>query len=115
MAWLERINEREARRLGRTLRNSAVAAGEHAQHDVQHAAMRTGEVAGRAADAAGSAALQVMDYARHELPVVAHAAQLQARRAGRAFQADPVPMIAGAVAIALLGSLLFGRRRATRS
>jgi len=60
---------------------------------------------------AGEIATQVADYGRHEGTVVAQAAAVQAARAGRAVKADPVPVIVGAIGVALLANLVFGRRR----
>ena len=104
MSWLERIDEREARRIGRAIRTSALETRDLAQ---DHLA----DFAKQARHLAEPALHQAADYARHEGAIVAKAAAQQAIRAGRAVKADPVPAIVGAVGLALLASLILGRRR----
>lgn len=156
MPWLERLNDRNARKLAHVLRHNAAEAGELAQDRWQDFARSAGAIAGRTAHdvadygrqhgaevlreqaqryaglaqerthdlrdhmrdrarryahAAGEAAGELVDYGRHESAVLAEAAAVQARRVGRAVKADPVPVIVGAIGIALVANLLFGRRR----
>jgi hypothetical protein len=152
MAWLERLNQRHDRRLGRSLRRSAAQAGQLAQGHLQEFAREAGAIAARAAQdvaeygrgegadmvrerarqyadlahdraqglrerarryayAAGDIAGQLASTARQEGAIVADAAAAQALRVGRAVKADPVPLVVGAIGMALLANLLFGRRR----
>jgi ElaB/YqjD/DUF883 family membrane-anchored ribosome-binding protein len=104
MAWLDRIDEREARRIGRTLRTTALDTRDLAQDHLTDFARQARRIAEPVLH-------QASDYARHEGAVVAKAAAQQAMRAGRAVKADPVPAIVGAVGLALLASLFIGRRR----
>ena len=104
MAWTDLIDEREARRLAQQLRRNARQTGVLAQDHLQHLAHDAGTVAGQAAR-------EVARYSRREGSVLAQAAAREAARAGRAFRADPVPMLVGAVGLALLASLVLGRRR----
>src|SRR3569623_2577289 len=134
MPWLDRLNDRQTRRLARDLRSHAIQTRDLAQDHLQ-------EFSGQARDISRSAAHQVMDYGReqgadlvrrraeqyahragevagqiaeygrNEGAVLAHAAALQAVRAGRAVKADPMPVIVGTVGAVLLANLLFGRRR----
>lgn len=69
-----------------------------------------GEFAHRAGDIAGRAARQLADYGRHEGAIIAHEASVRAKQAGRAVRADPLPAVVGIIGVALLASLLFGRR-----
>lgn len=73
---------------------------EHAREAARYYARRAGEVA-----------TQLADYGRHEGTVMAQAAAVQAARAGRAVRADPVPIVVGAIGVALLANLLLSRRR----
>lgn len=152
MAWLERLNDHNARRLSRDLRHNAYEAGHFAQGHLQDFAREAGTIANRTvqqvadygrhegadlvrdrvhryADAAqdrahelsdqarryahvaGGVAGQLADYGRRETEVLAGVATTQARRVGRAVKADPIPAIVGAIGIALVANLLFGRRR----
>lgn len=104
MSWLERIDEREARRIGRTLQAGAVQTRALAEDHFGQFARQTRAIAEPVLH-------QAADYARHEGAVLAKAATRQAARAGRAVKADPVPAIVGAVGIALLANLIFNRRR----
>jgi ElaB/YqjD/DUF883 family membrane-anchored ribosome-binding protein len=104
MSWLERIDERDARRLGRSLVASARETRDIAQdHLTQFAEQARAIAEPRLHEAA--------DYLRHEGTAVAKVAAHQAARASRAVKADPLPVIVGAVGIALLASLVLGRRR----
>ena len=59
----------------------------------------------------GHVQLEMAEFVRHEGSAVAKAAAQQAARASRAVRADPLPTIVGVVGLALLASLVFGRRR----
>lgn len=164
MSWLERLNDRNTRRLARDLGTQARSVGNLAQDHLARFADEAGEIAGSAArqvadygrsqgaefarntlrryarragqlaaDAAdygrtdgadiardtvrryahraGELASDAIDYGRQEGTLLAQAAAVQALRAGRAVKADPVPIIVGAVGVALFANLLFGRRR----
>ena len=152
MAWLERLDDRNVRRLSRGLRQNAYAAGHLAQEHLQDFAREAGTLANRTmqqvsdygrhegadlvreralryadvaqdrahelgdrarryAHVAGDVAGQLADYGRRETEMLAGVANAQARRVGRAVKADPVPVIVGAIGIALVANLLFGRRR----
>jgi hypothetical protein len=151
MPWLERLNDRNARKLAHVLRHNAVEAGQLAQDHWQDFARDAGAIAGRAAHevadygrqhgahllreqtqryagvadqahdvgtrarryahVAGEAAGELVDYGRREGAALAGAAAAQATRVGRAVRADPVPIIVGAIGLALFANLLFGRRR----
>jgi hypothetical protein len=73
---------------------------QHAREAARYYARRAGEIA-----------TQMADYGRHEGTAIAQAAAVRAARAGRAVKADPVPVIVGAIGVALLANLMFGRRR----
>lgn len=73
---------------------------EHAREAARYYARRAGEIA-----------TQIADHGRHEGAAIAQAAAVRAARAGRAVKADPVPVIVGAIGVALLANLMFGRRR----
>jgi ElaB/YqjD/DUF883 family membrane-anchored ribosome-binding protein len=104
MSWLERIDEREARRVGKAIAAGALETRDLAQDHLTHFAEQARAIAEpRLHEAA--------DYIRHEGTAVAKAAAHQAARASRAAKADPVPVIVGVVGVALLASLLLGRRR----
>lgn len=104
MSWLERIDEREARRVAKALASSALETRDLAQdHLTQFAHQARAIAEPRLHEAA--------DYIRHEGTVVAKAAAHQAARAGRAVKSDPLPAVVGVVGLALLASLLLGRRR----
>ena len=98
---------------GRGAAHDTAAYGRHAADDFVHSdgAEHAREAARYYARRAGQVATQLADYGRHEGAILAQGAAVQAARAGRAVRADPVPVIVGAVGIALLASLLFGRRR----
>jgi hypothetical protein len=104
MSWLERIDEREARRLARSFRDNAIETRDLAQDHITQFA--------RQARALTEPTLhEALDYARQEGSLVAKAAAKQAMRAGRAVKADPVPAVVGVVGLALLASLVLGRKR----
>ena len=104
MAWLDQMDEREARRVGRSIAAGAMQTRDLAR---DHLAQLTHEARNIAEPRLHEAA----DYLRHEGTAVARAAAHQAARAGRAVRADPVPAIVGIVGFALLASLVLGRRR----
>jgi hypothetical protein len=129
MAWLDHINERDARRLARSWRGNAVQtrdvaqerlsqlvhdasslAGEAAKELVKYGRHEGAEIAKETAHRATEIAHQVADYGRREGAVIAQDAALRALRTGRALKADPVPIIVGAVGIALFANLILGRR-----
>lgn len=103
MPWLDRIKQREVRRLARNVRHTVIEARDRAEDYAQRVAHQTSAVAGRAAH-------QFADYGRHEGAIIASVAAQQAGRAGRAIKADPVPVIVGAIGVALLVNLVFCRR-----
>ena len=105
MPWLDRLDNRRTRRLAHDLQHQALATRDLTKDQLQQFGRQAGAIAGQAAH-------QLADYGRHEGEILAHAAAVQAARAGRAVKADPVPAIVGAIGIALLASLIFGRRRA---
>ena len=152
MAWLERLNDHNTRRLSRDLRRNAYEAGQLAQDHFQDFAREAGALANRTvqqvadygrhdgaelvrdrarhysdlaqdraqdfserarryAHVAGDVAGHLANYGRRESELLADAATVQAMRVGRAMKADPVPVIVGAIGIALVANLLFGRRR----
>jgi hypothetical protein len=104
MSWLERIDEREARRVAKALTAGAVETRDLAQdHLTQFARQARAIAEPRLHEAA--------DYLRHEGTAVAKVAAHQAARASRAVKADPLPTIVGVVGLALLASLVLSRRR----
>lgn len=119
MPWLDRINDRETRRIARNLVRSGTQMRDVAQDRLQHLTHQAGGMADdqfrhfahQAGTFAGAAGHQLADYGRHEGAVLAQAAAKQAVRAGRAVRADPLPAIVGAVGLALFASLLMNRRR----
>ena len=152
MAWLDQLNDRNARRISRDLQRNAYQVGHLAQDHLQDFVRDAGAIAGRSArqltdygrhegadllrdrashyadigqdraqefsgrargDArlAGDGANDLARYGRHEGAVLADAATAQALRVSRAVKADPVPAIVGAIGIARVVNLLFGRRR----
>ena len=104
MSWLDHIDEREARRVAK-----AIAAGAMETRDL--AEDHLGQFARQARAIAEPRFHEAADFVRHEGTAVAKAASHQAARAGRAVRADPLPTIVGVVGLALLASLLLGRRR----
>ena len=104
MSWLERIDEREARRVG-----NAIAAGALETRDLAQDHLK--EFAHQARAIAEPRLQEAADFVRHEGTAVARAAARQTARAGRAVRADPLPAIVGVVGLALLASLVLGRRR----
>jgi hypothetical protein len=104
MSWLERIDEREARRVAKAMAAGALETRDLAQdHLTQFAEQARAVAEPRLHEAA--------DYLRHEGKAIAKVAAHQAARATRAAKADPLPVIVGVVGVALLASLLLGRRR----
>jgi ElaB/YqjD/DUF883 family membrane-anchored ribosome-binding protein len=104
MSWLERIDEREARRVAKALSAGALETRDLAQ---DHLAA----LASKARAVAEPRLQEAAHYLRNEGVVVAKAAARQAGRASRAVKADPVPALVGVVGLALLASLLLSRRR----
>ena len=104
MPWLERLNDRQTRRLARDLQRQALATRDLTQDRLRQIGHEAGELAGEAAH-------QLADYGMHEGAVLARAAAVRAARAGRAVRSDPMPAIVGAVAVLLLANLFFGPRR----
>ena len=133
MSWLDRIDERHARRMARSIQANALQTRDLAQDQLAQFAHQAralakpvlhqakgkrdsaqdhlSDFAHQARALAEPALHDAVDYARHEGVIVARAAAKQAMRAGRAVKADPVPTIVGVVAVALLASLVFGRKR----
>jgi hypothetical protein len=134
MSWLERLNDRQTRRLARDLRSHAIQTRDLAQDQLQEFSEQARDIArsaahqvvdygrgqggdlirrraGEYAHRAGEVARQIAEYGRSEGAVLAQAAAVQAARAGRAVKADPMPVIVGTIGAVLLASLLFGRRR----
>ena len=104
MSWLDRIDEREARRVAK-----AIAAGAMETRDL--AEDHISQFAKQARAVAEPRLHEAADFVRHEGTAVARAAARQAARASRAVKADPLPTIVGIVGLALLASLVLGRRR----
>lgn len=104
MSWLEHIDDREARRIGKAIAAGAMETRGLAEDHLTKFAHQARAIAEpRLHDAA--------EFVRHEGTAVAKLAAHQAGRASRAVRADPVPAIIGLVGVALLASLLLGRRR----
>lgn len=104
MSWLERIDEREARRVAKAIAAGAVETRDLAgDHLVDFAKQARAIAEPRLHEAA--------NFIRHEGTAAAKAAARQAGRATRAAKADPLPVIVGVVGVALLASLVLGRRR----
>jgi ElaB/YqjD/DUF883 family membrane-anchored ribosome-binding protein len=104
MSWLDRIDEREARRVAK-----AIAAGAMETRDL--AEDHLSQFAKQARAVAEPRLHEAADFVRHEGTAVARAAAQHAVRASRAVKADPLPTIVGIVGLALLASLVLGRRR----
>lgn len=104
MSWLEHIDEREASRVAKAIGAGAREARELAQDHLS-------QFAGQARSIAEPRLHEAADYLRHEGKAVAKVAAHQAARASRAVRADPLPAIVGVVGLALLASLVLGRRR----
>jgi hypothetical protein len=104
MAWLDRIDERQARRVAQAMAAGARQTRELAEDHLSQFAQQARAIAEpRLQEAA--------EFVRHEGSAVAKAAAQQAVRASRAVRADPLPTIVGVVGLALLASLVLGRRR----
>lgn len=127
MAWMERLSEKEARRLGEragsitskqlaALQRQVIELGAqlgHSGSDARHAGQA---FAHSARHFAGDAAHDFGHFARHEGAAVARVAAKQALRAGRAVKADPMPTVVALIGVALIARLLTpSRRSATRS
>ncbi|HWA18226.1 MAG TPA: hypothetical protein VG757_04465 [Devosia sp.] len=124
---MERIAEREARRLGEraggitakqldALQRQVAELGAQLGHSGSDARDAGYEFARSARHIAGSAAQEFGHLARHEGAVVARQAAKQALRAGRAVKADPMPALAALIGGAMIARLLApSRRSATRS
>jgi hypothetical protein len=104
MSWLDRIDEHEARRVAKAIAAGALETRDLAQDHLTQFAQQARAIAQPRVHNA-------VDYIRHEGTVAAKAAAHQAGRASRAVKADPMPAIVGVVGLALLASLIFGRRR----
>lgn len=104
MSWLDRIDERQARRLARSVQSSAIHTRDMAEDHLSQLARQTRAIAEPVLH-------QAADYARHEGAAIAKVASKQALRAGRAVKADPVPAIIGVIGVALFASLLMSRRK----
>ncbi len=104
MSWLEPFDDRAARRFVGDVRHRAEATrddlAEHATDFARHAR-----------EAVEPHLRKAGDIVRREAPVVADAALRQATRMAKAARRDPVPVMVGAIGIALIASLIFGRRR----
>ena len=98
--------------LGHYARHARRVAADVADYGRTDGADLARNTVGRYAHRAGELASEAADYGRQEGAILAQAAAMQALRAGRAVKADPVPVIVGAVGVALIANLLFGRRRA---
>ena len=133
MAWLDLINERETRRLAKELQQTALQTRDMVQERLGQFAHQASAVSNRTAHdvadygrhhgaeiardtlvpyayRAGDLSHQMVDYGRQEAAVLAQMASRQAARVARAAKADPVPMIVGAIGIAIFASLLLNRR-----
>lgn len=77
MSWLERLNDRQNRRLGRRLRRNALDVGHLAQTHLSQFARQAGGIAGRTVQ-------QLADYSQHEgADLVRESAHRYADRAQR--------------------------------
>jgi ElaB/YqjD/DUF883 family membrane-anchored ribosome-binding protein len=112
MAWLEPpITERDARRLALVARNRASNVRDDLVEQLAALAHQAKDLAQHTRDVVEPRFQQAREIVRREAPVVADAAVHQALRAAKAARRDPVPVLVGAVGIALVASLLFSRRR----
>lgn len=133
MAWLDHMNERDARRLARSLKRNALETRDAAQEHLAEFAHKAGDIAGRTAreladygrhEAAETAretaqhyaqraneiAHQIADYSKQEGALIAREAVKRALRTGRAVKSDPVPVLVGAFGIAMFATLILNRR-----
>ena len=104
MTWLEPIDQREARRLVHALRDRADSTREDVSEQVA-------SLARHARDVVEPQLKHAREVVRHEAPIIADAALRHASRMARRAKIDPVPILVGAVGIALLANLILGRRR----
>ena len=109
--WMERGAEIARDTLAPYMRRAGKLAADVADYGRNDGADIARDTVRRYAHRAGELASEAIDYGRQEGTLLAQAAAVQALRAGRAVKADPVPIIVGAVSVALFANLLFGRRR----
>jgi hypothetical protein len=106
MTWLEPIDQREARRFALAVRDQASGAREDLSEHVA-------SLSRHLRDLVEPRLKEAREVVRHEAPIIADAALRQAARMARRAKRDPVPVVVGAVGVALLASLVFSRRRRT--
>jgi len=134
MAWLDRLNDAQTRRLARNLRTNAREAGslagrtarqlaDYGRYEgagvVREAGQRANSLVEQVAnygrgdglDLVRDTAQRAIDYGRHEGAIIARGAAQQALRAGRAAKGDPLPFLIGAFGIAMFANLVLARRR----
>jgi len=104
MTWLEPIDRREAQRFAQSVRDQA----NDAREDV---AEQVASLSRHLRDVVEPRLKEARELVRHEAPIIADAAMQQASRMARRAKSDPVPVVVGAIGVALLASLILGRRR----
>jgi hypothetical protein len=104
ISWLERIDERDARRFAKALGAGALETRDLAQDQLAAFANKVRAVAEPRLH-------EAVEHLRHEGAAAAKAAVRQAGHASRAVKADPVPALVGVVGLVLFASLIFSRRR----